>query len=143
MTTTTLEKITTPEAVSLPVKVRQKPGPKPKAPRLAPIQEIIDMTAPQAADILRKHIERKQGWRTLPPGLQRACEYIIDHAIGKARQKVEHSGGIMTYDELAKAAGELDKKPRPILADVLELAQKYQEDNPVKGEASGDTSPGG
>jgi len=65
----------------------------------AGVQQIIDGAAPYAAALLRD--------------------------IGKARQKVEHSGGILTYAQLAKSAGELDKKPRDILADVLEIANKH------------------
>ena len=42
------------------------------------------------------------------------------------RQKVEHSGGILTYAELVKSADDLDKNPRPILAEVEEIANKYR-----------------
>ncbi len=94
------------------------------------VQEIINLTAPAAALILQAHIERKRSYRTLRSSLQRACEYVIDHAIGKARQKVEHSGGILTYRALADGADKLDKHPRPILADVLDIANKYDREHP-------------
>ncbi len=91
-----------------------------------PTQDILNLTAPIAARILQEHIERKHGRKTLKSSLQRACEYVIDHAIGKSRQKIEHSGGIMTYGELAKSARDLDHKPRPILADVEEILRNYR-----------------
>ena len=105
-------------------------GPKSKAYLRKPTQDILNMTAPIAARILQEHIERKHGRKTLKPSLQRACEYVIDHAIGKSRQKIEHSGAILTYADLAKAAAALDSKPRPILADVMEIANKYDQDHP-------------
>jgi hypothetical protein len=99
-------------------------------------QAILEGTAPEAARLLSNHVYRKRGQRTLKPSLQRACEYVIDHAIGKARQKVEHSGGIMTYRQLADSAHELDKKPRDILADVEEIANKYKEGGPAEDTSS-------
>ena len=95
-----------------------------------PVQEIINLSAPVAAQILSDHIERKRSYKTLRTSLQRACEYVIDHAIGKSRQKIEHSGAILTYAALAKGAAALDSKPRPILADVMEIANKYDRDHP-------------
>ena len=91
------------------------------------VQNILDGTAVEAARILQNHIIGKRGRRTLKSSLQRACEYVIDHAIGKSRQKVEHSGGIMTYKQLADSAGELEKSGRDILADAEAIASKYQE----------------
>lgn len=88
-------------------------------------QKMIDDAAPHAAKLLSEHVRGTR--KRLSSSLQRACEYVIDHAIGKSRQKVEHSGGILTYRQLADGAEELDKKPRPILADAMEIAHKYQE----------------
>ena len=87
-------------------------------------QQIIDGAAPKAAAILRDHIQGKR--KRISYSLQKACEYVIDHAIGKSRQKIEHSGGVLTYSALAKSAEELDRKPRDILADVEEIANKHQ-----------------
>ena len=106
-----------------------------------PVQEILNITAPAAARILQYHVERRRGYKFLLASLQRACEFVIDHAIGKARQKVEHSGGVMTYGELAKSADNLDSKPRPILAEVLEIANKYQDKTPVNGSDPGPDKP--
>lgn len=109
-----------------------KPTPKNKGGRPsrknteAGVQAILDAGAPYAACLLRDHVRKKRGVKSLKPSMQRAAEYIIDHAIGKARQKIEHSGGILTYAELAKSAGDLDTKPRDILADVEEIAKKHQ-----------------
>ena len=105
-------------------------GRKSKEYHTKPTQDILNLTAPIAARILQEHIERKHGRKTLKSSLQRACEYVIDHAIGKSRQKIEHSGAILTYADLAKGASELDSKPRPILADVMEIANKYDRDHP-------------
>lgn len=102
-------------------------GQKPNSFYQVPVQEVINMTAPHAARILQSHIKGERRYKNLKKSLQDVCFYVIDHAIGKSRQKVEHSGGIMTYGELAKSAEKLEKKPRPILADVEEIAQKYQE----------------
>ena len=93
-------------------------------------QAILNGSAPMAAQILDDHINGKRGMKTIKPTLQRACEYVIDHAIGKSRQKVEHSGGILTYGELAKSAAALDKKPRDILAEVEEIANKTGDKTP-------------
>ena len=107
-------------------------GRKSKYDKIANVQTILDGSAIEAAGILDQHIFRRKGYKTLKGSLQRACEYVIDHAIGKARQKIEHSGSILTYAELAKGADDLVKNPRDILADVEEIAQKYQE-KPAEG----------
>ena len=104
-----------------------KPGPKKRGNIEAGVQQILDGAAPYAAALLRDHVRKVRGVKNLKPSIQRAAEYIIDHAIGKARQKIEHSGGILTYDALAKSADDLEKKPPPVLADAEEIAQKYQE----------------
>ena len=108
-------------------------GRRSKAYYEADVQEVLSQGAKVAARMLQDHLFQKKGRKTLKTSLQRACEYVIDHAIGKARQKVEHSGGIMTYGELAKSADNLDAKPRPILAEALEIAQKYQAETPAPG----------
>ncbi|TET43046.1 MAG: hypothetical protein E3J60_01250 [Dehalococcoidia bacterium] len=120
--------------------VKQSRGRRSKAYYQADVQEVLSQGAKVAARMLQDHLDQKKGRKTLKSSLQRACEFVIDHAIGKARQKVEHSGGIMTYGELAKSADNLDAKPRPILAEVLEIAQKYQADNP--GPAGDNPAPG-
>ena len=93
------------------------------------IQDILNGSARDAALILKAHIEGKRGKRTLKASLQRACEYVIDHAIGKSRQKVEHSGGVLTYKQIADDAGE--EESRPFLAEAEEIANKYQTDHPI------------
>ena len=137
MTTDTMdETIATPQVISTPeVKPKHAGGRKPKGYYERGIQDTLSGSASRAAVILDDHIAGKRGRRTLRPSLQRACEYVIDHAIGKARQKVEHSGGIMTYKQLADSARELEEKPRDVLAEVEEIANKR------KGELVEDTSP--
>lgn len=90
----------------------------------AGVQQILDGAAPYAAALLRDHVRKVRGVKSLKPSVQRAAEYIIDHAIGKSRQKIEHSGGILTYAALAKGAESLETKPRDILADVEAIAKK-------------------
>jgi len=99
-------------------------------------QRYLDAAAPECALVLVEHGKGKR--KRISASRQRACEYIIDHAIGKARQKVEHSGGIMTYGDLARSAEGLDKKPRPILADALEIAHDYQEQTPAPSPLEGE-----
>ena len=106
-----------------------KGGRPPRKPFTQSVQQIIDDAAPFAADLLRQHVERRRGHHQMQLSLQRACEYIIDHAIGKARQKIEHSGGILTYAQLAKSAEGLDTKPREILANTEELSSKSPSKN--------------
>lgn len=132
MTTTT--KIEPNESIQSPLadlpstekKQRDPRGRKPHTNVEAGVQQSLDATAPQAIAILRAHLDSKRGYRTLKPSIQRACEYVIDHAIGKARQKIEHSGGILTYGSLAKEAEKLAAKPRDVLADAEEIATKRQ-----------------
>ena len=102
-------------------------GRKPKSYYTRAVQDILDGSASRAAQILDDHIAGKRGRKTLKASLQRACEYVIDHAIGKSRQKVEHTGGVMTYKQLVDSAQNLETSGRDILADVEELAQKYNE----------------
>ena len=91
----------------------------------AGVQTSMDVTAAKAMAIIKAHVEyRRKSYRHISTDLQRACEYVIDHAIGKARQKIEHSGGILTYGSLAKEAEKIASKPRDILADAEEIASK-------------------
>ena len=120
-----------------PEKRKHGGGPKPKGYYQADVNEVLNNSARTAARVLQEHIDQKKGRRNLKSSLQRACEFVIDHAIGKARFKVEHSGGIMTYGELAKSAENLDKKPRPILSEVMEIANKYQGETPAPDGATG------
>ena len=105
-------------------------GRKPKSYYTRAIQDILDGTARDAAIILQQLIEQRRGHKTINTGLQRACEYVIDHALGKSRPKAEHSAGVMTYKQLADSAENLEKNGRDILADAEEIAQKYQESTP-------------
>lgn len=102
-------------------------GNRSKYEKIASVQTILEGSAHEAAGILDQLIHRKKGFKKIKADLQRACEYVIDHAIGKSRQKIEHSGGILSYGDIAKKADELEKNPRPILAIAEEVAKEYQE----------------
>ena len=108
-------------------------GPKPKSfykASMASVQEILNATALVAVKILARFMDEEPGFKTLRPGIQHACEYVIDHAIGKAKQKTELTGGILTYSQLAKAAEELDHKPREIY--IEEVARRVTIRQPQK-----------
>ena len=87
-----------------------------------PVQQIITETAPRAARILAEHLEGRRDRKTLVAGMKEICMYFIDHAIGKPRQKIEHSGAVLTYGEVAKSAEGLETKARPVLADSESIA---------------------
>lgn len=115
------------------VKPKHAGGRHPKGWYEADIQEVLNGSARSAARIIKAHMDQSKGNKTIKESVLKICFYVIDHAIGKARQKIEHSGGILTYAELSKGAEELDKKPRPILAEVEEIANKVTSlDSPDK-----------
>jgi hypothetical protein len=123
-TTTTVEKKAHAPRLDVPI-MKNKGGRPAHGVAEAGVQQSIDALAPKALQILKDHIEyKRRSSRRMEPSVQRACEYVIDHAIGKSRQKIEHSGGILTYGSLAKDAEAMDKKPRELLADVEEIAGK-------------------
>ena len=115
------------ESESPVVKPKHGGGPKPKGYYERGIQDRLNGSAPYAVTLLDNHMNQRRGYKSIKDSVLKTCFYIIDHAIGKARQKIEHSGGIVTYGEVAKGAEELEKKPRPILADVEEIANKYKD----------------
>ncbi len=88
-------------------------------------QKTLVSTAARAARVLEDHIWQVKGQRDLKTSLQRACEYVIDHAVGKPRQKIEHSGAVLTYGEVAKSAEGLATKGRAVLADAEAIADGY------------------
>lgn len=100
-------------------------GRKPKDYYTRAVQDIINGTAREAAIMLDNYIKRKRGSKKITRDMIEACKYVIDQAIGKARQKIEHSGGIMTYRDLANSAEKAEQSGRDILADVEEIANKY------------------
>ena len=108
-----------------------RPGRKPKSYYTRAIQDILDGTARDAAILLQKLIEQRRGHKYINSGLQRACEYVIDHALGKSRPKAEHSAGVMTYKQLADSAEKLEQSGREIIAEAEEIADKYTENNPT------------
>jgi len=103
-------------------------GPKTEAQRAMSVQSVLNNSAIEAAHILDNVVNKRKGWTKVPDHLLKVCQYVIDHAIGKARQKVEHSGGIMTYSDLFYSAEALNKKPRDILADAMSIAHKHQKE---------------
>ncbi len=100
-----------------------KPGRKSKSAVEAGVQQVLDGAAPYAAALLRDHIRKVRGIKSMKPSVQRACEYIIDHSIGKARQKIEHSGGIMTYGAIATSAEEQEKASPKLLIDPTKIGK--------------------
>ena len=111
-------------SADLPDANYSKGGRKSKSNAYAGHQQQLDYAAKDALAILVDRVGGKR--KRIAPDLQRACEYVIDHAIGKARQKIEHSGGILTYGSLAKEAEKIASKPRDVLADAEEIAGKRE-----------------
>lgn len=94
-----------------------------KYAKIANVQTILDGSAIEAAAILDRHIYKKKGYTHLKSSVQRACEFVIDHAIGKARQKIEHSGGVLTYGALLKSADNLEKTSPELLIDPSKVGK--------------------
>lgn len=100
------------------------PHPNSDAYYAVPVAQIIEETAPIASRRLQEFILQKKNHKTLPNEMMAACRFIIEQTIGKATQKIFHSGAILTYSDLALAAVALDKgTPRPMLADSMELTK--------------------
>ena len=100
------------------VKVKHAGGRPPKHYYEEDVQTVLNSAAGVAARVLESHVGQAKGQRNLKPSLQRACEYVIDHAIGKAKQKIEHSGGVLTYGMIIKQAEKLEKSSPALLIDL-------------------------
>ena len=123
-----------PEAANIPdVKRKHAGGRPPKELITLPVQSLIDLTAPVAARLLQRMIDRDRGYTKLSRDLIEACKFVIDHAVGKARQKIEHSGGALTYRELVNSASDIERSGRDILAEVEEIANKTAGAPPENG----------
>ncbi len=113
---------------------KQKPGRKPIGYYERSVQEKLDGSAKEAAIIIDNHMMQRVGYKKIKDSVLKICFFVVEHAIGKARQKVELSGGVMAYGELAKSA--LKDKPRPVLSEALDIAHKYQEKTAEPGSVS-------
>lgn len=100
-------------------------GRHPKGWYEADVQEVLNGGARKAARIINAHMEQSQGHKKIKDSVLKICFFVIDHAIGKARQKIEHSGGILTYGEIIKSID----KPRDVFADTMELGAKTPDKN--------------
>lgn len=85
------------------------------------VQVILEGTAKEAADLLDKYVRKVRGYTQMSPEKLRACFFVVDHAVGKARQKIEHSGGVMTYGQLVKSAEQQVAASPELLIDVDKL----------------------
>ena len=110
------------------VKPKHAGGRHPKGWYEADVQEVLNGGARRAVRILNAHMDQSAGNRKIKDSVLKICFFVIDHAIGKAKQKVEHSGGILTYKGIVQSID----KPREVLAEVEEIASKYQEKTAVK-----------
>ena len=112
-------------------------GPKPAAYYEAPVQAILEETAPVAARRLQEFIERKQGHKSLIADMRQACEFVINHVVGKPTQKVAFTGTLLTYSDLASSAYALEKgTPRRVLADSMEITKMLPAGKVIDVEAS-------
>ncbi len=126
---------------STPSLRRGKVGQRPDSYYRQPTQVTLNMTAPRAARMLEDHIWQVKGYRDIKLSLQRACEFVIEHSIGKARQKIEHSGAVLTYGEVSKSAENLAKKGRDVLADAEAIKDGYAGSDGVPTTAAKSDSP--
>jgi len=97
-----------------------------KSKQHADCQQILDGSATDAARILTELMKGKR--KSLSGGRQRACEFVIEHSIGKATQKaiIKHTGSPLTYKELADDAEKIIAKAKAegkAIPDVLEQAE--------------------
>ena len=106
-------------------------GQLPKNRATEAVEQILNGAAPYAAATIRDHIRQRRGRKNLKSSLQRACEFTIEQVRGKARQQIEHSGGIMTYGELARSAERLAGAPPVLLIETEEKDGVYQPVTPV------------
>ncbi len=110
-----------------PPSVKSKDGRKPRNYYTRAFQDVLNSSASHAAALLQQFIERTRGHKTISRELLDACKFVIDHAVGKAKQKVEHSGGVLTYKQIHDDVGNMEEKGCAILADAEELATKHQQ----------------
>ena len=110
-------------------------GRKAKSYTNAATQQVIDAAAPRAAAILRDVVTGTR--KKISFTRQRACEFIIEHAIGRPTQKVQmkHTGQPITYQELAegadriiKAAHEAGKTTDDVLKEAEAVAARAEQE---------------
>ncbi len=116
-----------------------KSGRKPPAYYKREVMDVLKGSAPYAAIVLDENIRantRGTGKKrpVLPAGLAGICQFVIEQVVGKAKQKIEHSGAVLTYGEVSKSAENLAKKGRDILADAEAIKDGY-------AGSDGDSSP--
>ena len=87
------------------------------------VQEVLEGTAKEASILLDNYIRKVKGYTKMSPEKLRACQFVIDHAVGKARQKIEHSGGVMTYGQLVASAEGIEKNSPELLINVNTIAK--------------------
>lgn len=116
------------------VKPKHAGGRKPKGYYERGIQDRLNSSAPAALTILDRHMNQQTGHKKIKDSVLKTCFYIIDHTVGKARIKVEHTRGILTYSEIAKSADKLKEKPPPVLVDAEKIAQEYQDKSTNTGD---------
>lgn len=105
------------------VKPKHPGGRKPKGYYERGIQDILNGSAPSAARLLDDHLNQRRGHKTIKDTVLKACFYVIDHAIGKARQKVEHTVGVLTYKALLDSAESLEKTRPTLLIDTEKISK--------------------
>lgn len=114
--------------------VKGKSGRKKKSVLTRQANQVIMDSAPLAAEYLMK-VSRGVIKR---PNLMRVevCKFVINHAVGTPRQKVEmkHTGSPLTYQQLADSAEEIIKKAAEegkdlpeVLKEAEEVARKHEE----------------
>ena len=125
-----------------PINPKPGEGRKTRTVEHATATQILEGAVIPAAKLLRDLISGTR--KRISQQRYSAAVFNIEQCLGKARQKIEHSGGILTYNDIVKDAEKLEKKPRDILADAEEIANKHKEAPSIVSTVEGapDTSEG-
>lgn len=115
-------------------------GKKPAAYYETPVQAILEETAPVAARRLQEFIDRKQGHKSLVADMRQACEFVINHVLGKPTNKIAFTGALLTYSDLASSAYALEKGTRRVLADSMEITNMLPAGQVIDVKASDQSS---
>lgn len=90
------------------------------------VNQILEGAAPKAAQLIRDLIIGTR--KRIGEFRYKAVIFDIEQVIGKARQKIEHSGSILSYKSIADSAKELEEKaPALLIKEAEQVAQDHQD----------------
>lgn len=103
--------------------------------------DILSETSSAAARRLQEFVLQKKNKLRLPNDMRQTCQFILEMVLGKPRQRIESVGVQLTYSDLAKAAAQVEKGRRPVLADVFELSNMVTSGSVKRPETDGEQAP--